>query len=227
MRTVRSFVAVLITASILAGVALWDPVYQGTPEAATSLAVAVSPPLEVAIFRPENFDKAAQFPILQTAITAAKEFAPQDGAVISIRQSRSRYILAFPQFPHKRSAPSPDEVDNLIRRTLDPDEAIRILRSNLGWQPTIKTLKGYMTRYGITAPWKRYDGNSGKMLRALLKRPRVEPRQVQLIMDNADNREQVLECLKRWFHWSLTPTEFQRYREKYGLRTPAHWPRAA
>lgn len=171
------------------------------PERLSLSAVALSPPLETATFKPTNFDK--------------------PGHLAAFRSAHKAWLknTTTPMPPWI----SPDQVEESIRYAERIEHAIMDLCFDLNWKPSPSTLKAYMTKYGIHAPWRPYDGKIVKWLKANSRRPRVDPRIVQEIMGVAANEGELLKSLERQYDWSLSPVEFRKFRKKYHLQIPPQW----
>ncbi len=205
MSGMRSIVALVMCAVISPRTTqLHNNSHNATSEAALIYTEAISPPLDSAHFHPKNFDESGELATLHAADAA-----------------RVKHTKGPRQAPRL-----PDQIEELLRRTSDVDHAIRVLSRELGWKPSAQTLKSYMGRYGITAPWKYaywMDCTAGRR-----RRPRVDPRLVQRVMNSRPNEEAMLEWLKeqKQFLWSPSLAEFRKFRKKYRLQLPPHWPYA-
>jgi hypothetical protein len=94
-------------------------------------------------------------------------------------------------------------VKTLVQTTRGSNEAVDLLRKELGWSTTTRNLSMYLKRHGLTAPWQRID-----------------PKRVQTLVQTTKSRTEAVNLLWNEFGWSTTSNNLSTYLTRHSLTAP-------
>jgi hypothetical protein len=183
---------------------------------------AVSPALSAAAFHPAGFNPRAQIAVakrgridsarVQELIlptknrrVAAKVLRKHLAWAVNPKNlsayvKRHGLLTRWPKWPIDSK-----QVEQLIRTARNPKTAITILKANLNWTPTPRSLKRFLKAHGLTYPWPQ--------------RP-IDPRRLEELIQTARSRDEAVEILREEWGWYTTRQNLTLFIWRHRLKTP-------